>query len=490
MTARSQVARPGIEHRLALVVSTITGAEPPIGRAQLWAAFEAAVGEGDPSTIWLALAVLHAALPTDAEVVAARRRVRLDGARRAFAVNRRLGHGPLAWSRRRLRVEVIHEAVLVDLHHTSRTSLATGIQRVARQSAARWDSTQDVVLVGWDPGYHALRRLGPKERQVALHGGPTSADTPRHDTVLVPWRSTVLLPELATEAPRSERLLALAKHSGSRTGAIGFDCVPLTSAETIARGMGAAFSLTLAAVRHMDRVATISRAAATEYGGWRTMLAGTGLPGPQIAPVLLPVQAEPADPKQVERLRAELLSGGVPLVLCVGSHEPRKNHLAVLQAAELCWRAGLEFTLLFVGGNSWAAQEFHSRTQELVARGRPIELASAWPDERLWAAYRLARCVVFPSLNEGFGLPVAEALACGTPAITSRFGSMAEIAAGGGALLVDPRDDDDLASALARLIRDDVLRGDLAAAAAARPARTWAQYADEVWQYLVQVPRT
>jgi len=114
-----------------------------------------------------------------------------------------------------------------------------------------------------------------------------------------------------------------------------------------------------------------------------------------------------------------------------------------------------------------------------------VQLITALPDDLLWAAYRLARCMVFPSLNEGFGLPVAEALAIGTPVITSDFGSMREIAAEGGALLVDPRDDADLRQAMRILICDDDVHARLSQEAAMRSTRTWEQYAADTWAYLV-----
>jgi glycosyltransferase involved in cell wall biosynthesis len=172
------------------------------------------------------------------------------------------------------------------------------------------------------------------------------------------------------------------------------------------------------------------------------------------------------------------------MVLCVGTHEPRKNHLAVLHAAEVLWRRGLRFSLTFVGGHSWNSQRFDEGLAQLRAAGRPVDNLSGVSDDELWAAYRVSHCVVFPSLNEGFGLPVAEALACGTPVVTSAFGSMAEIAAGGGAVLVDPRDDASLVDGLQRVLTDREEYAALRAAAAARPSRTWDQYAEETWALL------
>ena len=134
------------------------------------------------------------------------------------------------------------------------------------------------------------------------------------------------------------------------------------------------------------------------------------------------------------------------MVLCVGSHEPRKNHLAVLHAAELLWREGFAFSLVFIGGNAWRDDRFLEHVERLQDAGRPMVSVRALPDDLLWAAYDLAHCLVFPSLNEGFGLPIAESLASGTPVVTSEFGSMREIAGHGGGLLVDPRDDHAIAA--------------------------------------------
>jgi len=119
--------------------------------------------------------------------------------------------------------------------------------------------------------------------------------------------------------------------------------------------------------------------------------------------------------------------------------------------------------------------------------GRPITIASTTPDSVLWAAYSIATCTVFPSLNEGFGLPVAESLAIGTPVVTSNFGSMKEIAADGGAILVDPRSDEDIARGISAILSDPKLRAHLVQQAGARPQRTWAEYAEAVWGHISPV---
>lgn len=443
----------------------------------------------DPDELWLSIAVLTAALPEAPDVVRAVRACRMEGAahllRSLFAggwIPRLLGSGP------DVAVEVITDRVIVDLDHTSRTALATGIQRVARMTSQRWSRDHDVVLVGWRPGQQALRRLHPHEAARALTGSTQGLDPDDRqlvDTIVVPWRSTYVLPELAPERDRTRRLLALAKYSRSRTGVIGFDCVPISSAETTDVNVSEAFANNLAAVRHFDRVAAISEAAAAEYRGWRHMLSAIGEPGPDVTPVALPVEPHDPGPSAITQAQDALLIGSLPLVLCVGTHEPRKNHLAVLHAAEVLWRRGVRFNLVFIGGHSWNSQRFDATVARLRSAGWPVQTLTSITDETLWAAYRVSHCLVFPSLNEGFGLPVAEALSCGTPVVTSDFGSMAEIAAHGGAVLVDPRDDDSIATGLESVLTDEALYASLRTQAAARPVRTWDEYAQETWSLLV-----
>ena len=484
LTAAPPAERRALTERVRLVVATLGGAPAPEGDALL-ARFEELLEPADPSAVWLALSVVNGELATAPEVRAALRTIRLDGVGEAFSAGisatlQRWVLGP----RTMRTVQVVTDTVLVDMEHTARTGLATGIQRVARETVKRWSRDHTVTLVGWDREHRNLRPLSPAECTKALTGQGDPAASDGDDVVLVPWRSTYLLPELSPERSRNERIGALARYARGRTGVIGFDCVPISSAETTALGVSEAFAHNLAAVRYTDAVSTISRAAAVEYGGWKGMLASIGQEGPRISVDLLPAEVPDTTPADLEAARAQLTLPGMPMVLCVGTHEPRKNHLALLHAAELLWRDGVQFNLVLVGGRSWNDGRFRAALAEAGARNRPVEAVSTITDQVLWAAYRLARCVVFPSLNEGYGLPVAESLACGTPVVTSGYGSMAEIAADGGALLIDPRDDRSLAAGMRTLLTDEAEHARLAAEARARPVSTWDGYAARVWTTL------
>jgi glycosyltransferase involved in cell wall biosynthesis len=106
-------------------------------------------------------------------------------------------------------------------------------------------------------------------------------------------------------------------------------------------------------------------------------------------------------------------------------------------------------------------------------------------DARIAGTLAQARCLVFPSLHEGFGLPIVEALSHGVPVITSDHGSMSEVAETKGCILVDPENIDAITHALRSMLTDDALHARLVAEARARPTRTWAEYADDLWQALI-----
>ena len=436
----------------------------------------------DRSQVWLCLAVLTGRLPEESLVLEVARSAEFDPRALFAAVRSETTDESAACS-----VVVESERAVVDVAHTVGAPFMTGIQRVVREVAKRWWGRGELRFVGWTEAFDAMRDLTPAECARVREGAPKTGVDPSTgaDAVVVPWGTTYVQLELGAELGRSARLRALARFGRSHATALCYDLIPVTSSETSSPGMTGVFAQYLAALKHFDRVCTISEATAVEYRGWRSMLPAAGLTGPEVVPVLLPTSVGESGESEIAAATARLKVGSLPLVLVVGSHEPRKNHLAILQASEVLWREGHEFSLCFIGGRSWRSDEFRDRLRALQNIGRPVESISQADDSLLWAAYRLARFTVFPSLNEGFGLPVAESLAVGTPVITSAFGSTREIAVDGGAVLVDPRDDEDITTAMRTLLVDDAMLERLRAEAVDRPSRTWDDYASEVWDVLI-----
>lgn len=166
---------------------------------------------------------------------------------------------------------------------------------------------------------------------------------------------------------------------------------------------------------------------------------------------------------------------GRPCFLFVGTLEPRKNLEGVLRAYELFLEgAGRPAeacpSLLFVGARGWGDSRLRPTMQRLQAAGH-LEVRDYCDPNQLWDLYRSAHGLLFPSLHEGFGFPILEAMAAGLPVLTADRGAMAEVA-GEAALLVDPADPVDMAGGMARMAWDPTLRASLVAAGCAR-ARQW-----------------
>jgi glycosyltransferase involved in cell wall biosynthesis len=170
--------------------------------------------------------------------------------------------------------------------------------------------------------------------------------------------------------------------------------------------------------------------------------------------------------------------------ITVGAIEPRKNLPRLLRAFDSLRRGRPEFrdvTLLHVGPAGWLASDVSHTISELGLQER-VRFLGYVPNDDLSALYQLARVSVYPSLFEGFGLPVLEAMASGCPVVTSSCSSMPEVA-GGAAVLVDPLSEESIADGLARVWGDDRLRESLIARGRARAARfTWASVARETMQ--------
>ncbi len=391
-------------------------------------------------------------------------------------------------------LKVVTDAVVVDVTFSAQNDKHTGIQRVTREVCPRWHAAHDITLAAWSPSQSTLRTLRPGERGrvLAWAGHPPQTAQPKGHgaersgpVTLVPWRSTVVLPEVA-QGTTSRPLAALAQHSGNSVVAIGYDAIPVVSADLRPVAEPNQFVGYLTVIKHSRKVAGISTSATAEFRGFSDAVRAQGLDGPEVSEVQLAAEVPtPARPSA----RTEDGSGP-PRILCVGSHELHKNHLAVLHAAELLWREGHAFELAFMGGPGWDTTGFDDRLAALTAKGRPVSNLGPVSDERLWSLYREATFTVFPSLHEGFGLPVAESLACGTPVVTTRYGSTQEIAARGGCLLVDPRDDQDLAAGMRTLLTDGEVYARLKREALEVVPRTWDAYAAELWDCLVEDTRS
>jgi glycosyltransferase involved in cell wall biosynthesis len=149
-----------------------------------------------------------------------------------------------------------------------------------------------------------------------------------------------------------------------------------------------------------------------------------------------------------------------PLLLAVGTLQPRKNHIGLIKAFYRAQQKKKGAAMLAIaGGAGWLYEETRALVAQLKLE-RKVRFLGQVSDLELITLYSMADIFAFPSFFEGFGIPPLEAMACGTPVITSDTSSLPEVV-GDAALLVDPHDIDALANAIILLLENEQLREQL-----------------------------
>lgn len=164
--------------------------------------------------------------------------------------------------------------------------------------------------------------------------------------------------------------------------------------------------------------------------------------------------------------------------LFVGTIEPRKNLIRLIEAFGRAVAQGLDHSLVLAGTKGWKCSDIYALSRHLGLEHR-VQFLGYVPDALLPALYNTATIFVYPSLYEGFGLPVLEAMACGTPVIASNTSSLPEVVGEAG-ILVEPLDIKELASAMFLLAQNAELRRGLTRKGLERAARfSWERTARE-----------
>jgi glycosyltransferase involved in cell wall biosynthesis len=386
--------------------------------------------------------------------------------------------------------------LLLDVTHTSHTRAQTGIQRVTRSLFQELGKITPTTGVCYDRYRGAWRTLNPTEidhlrpdqpattsrgskwslRQRLAGRAQRLLGTP----AVLPAASGFICPEIFSAQVAANWAAVLAGVKGPRVAlfcdAIALQYPELTPPATVAR-----FPSYLRELLQFDGIAAISATSAEvlrEY--WRWL-------GVDRTPVVqaLPLGFSPA------RIPPAVTAGSaVPRILFVSTIEGRKNHLALLEACATLWTEGLGFELELIGlPRPDTAGPALQRIAELQQASRPLIYDGAVPEDELHQAYARSDFTVYPSLIEGYGLPVFESLGYGKPCICSARGALGEAAEGGGCLALDQVDAPSLAGAIRRLLKNPSERAALAAAARARRLRTWGEYAADLTAWMGTLPR-
>lgn len=177
-----------------------------------------------------------------------------------------------------------------------------------------------------------------------------------------------------------------------------------------------------------------------------------------------------------------------PYILTVGTLEPRKNHARLIDAFTwLVEQERLPHHLAIVGAHGWKERSIRERARLSSVADR-IHFLGFVPGTHLAGLYRGADAFAFPSLYEGFGLPVLEALACGAPTLISTDPALIEVAGQDAALAVDPHSTQDIAGGLYRLLTDEILVARMRIRAFARAGEfSWDKCAAQLYQLYGEV---
>ncbi len=284
--------------------------------------------------------------------------------------------------------------------------------------------------------------------------------------------SWVLIPELVYSPGRAAALIRYARCLRLGVAAIVHDTIPVDHPEHVPAGLPALHREFLLALAKADVLLTTSETSSRALDAFYER---EGVSAPRRS--ILRIPAELPESPRVREPRTS--SPGAVRALCVSTLETRKNHRGLLAAADLLAErhGSLPFELDLVGTCHAHSQDLRALVETAVARhaGR-IRWHGQVEGPALRQFYAGADFTIYPSLLEGFGMPVMESLWHARPCVCANFEVMAENAAAGGCLTADVRNAPALADALERISLDAGLRHELGREAIARPLTTWDDY--------------
>ena len=381
--------------------------------------------------------------------------------------------------------------VLIDVTNSARDPANSGVVRVTRQLGVRlaYDATLDVVFIKWNFAARAYELTRPNDGFLGAFGGPkdylgmlNSSVDPRQALELVISAShphcaeppILLFAEVALSEDIEERM-TWAKRHGFPACFILYDLIPIYYSKFCSENVASNFPFYLRRLLHSEYVISISRSSLVDlykYSEEQKLLA------PAAEVVWLPAQFG-----QAVRLAPRRPDSDTEIrILCVSTLEPRKNHMRLVEAFELLVSANpvQGFKLTLVGNRYAGGDAIVDSLRTASERGLPIEWRGVMSEADLAEQYRKAHFTVYPSMVEGFGLPILESLWFGKPNICANNGNMAELARDGGCVQVDVEDSQSIFEAMQRLSFDVEHYRSLCKEIAGRTLDSWDDYASRI----------
>jgi glycosyltransferase involved in cell wall biosynthesis len=371
----------------------------------------------------------------------------------------------------------------------------TGIQRITRKLFHELAARGPITPISWNKVGRRFQRLSRGELAnltTPFRGRSHSTGRPElrgenlvADACRLIFRSTLplqhemgrddvfLMPDIYRDA-RTRLFRGLVAQIEGQSVAIFHDAAELQLPSLYPRA-GPGFGSYIESLSAFDLVVCVSHSSEEHLQQLWAQFAAT--------PTKTAVEPWPVEFAAAERNGAATTSRN--LIVCVGSLEPRKNHLALLREAEALWRRGIQFDLQLIGR---ADDIFGGRVTRQIRRLQknryPVQWLQHVPEGILHRAYRECRFTVYPSLGEGFGLPILESLWHGKPCVCGGNGALGEAALGGGCLIVDQTSRGAFAAGIEKLLSDQETYQRLCREARARTFRSWSDYIDRLLGHL------
>lgn len=387
--------------------------------------------------------------------------------------------------------------IFIDVTSSCRSVQNTGMQRMTRKIFAELSKHAPVTPICWNRIGRFYQRLGAVERKLLtrpfdINSRPTRRPEIRGENPIAELRRFAFLSRFdfagsitendvfispdSHHDSRRKHLPGLIKRTRVRSLAIFHDAARLRLS-SLYRLRERRYRQYIESLAAFDRVICISDEARDDLQQlWH-----------QFGCRPTSVTVEPW-PVEMHRRAPENEKAASPrLIICVGSLDPRKNHSTLLLAAKELWQEGLDFELHLIGrATKFSKQKIMSEMRNLLAEGLPIRWLRHVDDETLFQEYRDCRFTVYPSLKEGYGLPIVESLSHGKPVVCGGNGALGEVAQGGGCFIVDQTKVDALANGMRRLLLDRELYVRLCEEARTRTFRSWPDYIGDLLGHLQQ----
>ncbi len=366
--------------------------------------------------------------------------------------------------------------------HTCSYPSNSGIQRVVRSIAkSLMNNNLQLVPVKWDEINMKFYSVSENEKLfLSKWNGPDTGMWSKwiepQDIKITDW---LLVSELTRN--QTSDILKYAKKIGLRSAYVFYDAIPFKMKDFYSQDERKVHETYMKSLNNCEKVFPISKFSTNDL---ISFLGSSKLHTPLLEERIQTCSLPGEFPENKRILEIKNNTSKRITILCVGTIEPRKNHITLLNAfKKIKKQTAFSVNLVLAGGDVYP--DLTKEINNFINTDPDIRWEKSPDDTRLQELYSACDFTVYPSLEEGFGLPILESLWNARPCICRNSGAMKEVAEDGGCLMVDTSSSDLLAACILKLIEDNDLRCDLAKTATKLKFKTWFDYGKELVKNLV-----